>query len=558
MLLTQYRCLSVFLICTTVIVRGEDERPIEAAHLWKEFLVEVAGVELKWKSLILVHDDSIEQRWSLDRLIQDLSRHHVSTTLYKITLVALTKEVERLLDIQMLVTSLESLVERISPIQVVVAPSWALMDMLINKVTRSSLLLGPNTRWILLLENEDKLLHVCNYVNRDNNILLMTLPKVGEDSLNVFKIKYNPLSRNTTLQRLDKWYYRRRHKTNKTYFRNFQANPSLQGRVLKVALERHFPFFLPAEETELQQPIGVDIEILNVLQKLFNITYEIHRPPDGKWGSLINGTWNGMIGMIHRQEVDLAMGGMTISLARRQVVDFSPAYCFDRTTFVTRAPSENSKAWVIVFPFQWTVWLAITLAVFTVAFNLLMSENCFHLYTFAQGIREDEEKKSNDKFVYLKAVVLLLKGIVAQDSYVPNTHPGRFLMATWWIFVVTIITAYSGTLTSFMANPGTQESLDTIDKLVDKIKAGTFSCGVIKDSSDHNLFKNPQSEAFAVILNNMESRPENFVTSDKEGLAKCFKENYAYLGGHLTVDADIQHIQSFSSQETISKFLVTE
>ncbi|XP_076348332.1 putative glutamate receptor [Tachypleus tridentatus] len=273
--------------------------------------------------------------------------------------------------------------------------------------------------------------------------------------------------------------------------------------------------------------------------------YEIHRPPDGKWGSLINGTWNGMIGMIHRQEVDLAMGGMTISLARRQVVDFSPAYCFDRTTFVTRAPSENSKAWVIVFPFQWTVWLAITLAVFTEAFNLLMSENCFHLYTSAQGIREDEEKKSNDKFVYLKAVVLLLKGIVAQDSYVPNTHPGRFLMATWWIFVVTIITAYSGTLTSFMANPGTQESLDTIDKLVDKIKAGTFSCGVIKDSSDHNLFKNPQSEAFAVILNNMESRPENFVTSDKEGLAKCFKENYAYLGGHLTVDADIQHIQKF-------------
>ncbi|XP_022251740.1 glutamate receptor 2-like [Limulus polyphemus] len=118
-------------------------------------------------------------------------------------------------------------------------------------------------------------------------------------------------------------------------------------------------------------------------------------------------------------------------------------------------------------------------------------------------------------------------------------------MGTWWVFVVTIIAAYSGTLTSFMTNPGTQEPVDTIIELVDAIQAGEYSCGTIKDSSDHDLFKNPHSEAFSVILKSMESDPDNFVKRDKEGLAKCLKKKYAYIAGQLTVEADIEHVRKF-------------
>jgi hypothetical protein len=32
-------------------------------------------------------------------------------------------------------------------------------------------------------------------------------------------------------------------------------------------------------------------------------------PPDQKWGALdVNGTWNGMVGMVHRKEVEFALG----------------------------------------------------------------------------------------------------------------------------------------------------------------------------------------------------------------------------------------------------------
>ncbi|XP_022251746.1 glutamate receptor ionotropic, delta-1-like [Limulus polyphemus] len=238
------------------------------------------------------------------------------------------------------------------------------MSLLLEKIRKNSLLLGPNIHWFLFLEEEDSLPLVCTYTDRDNNILIAVRPASAEEYMNVYKVQYNPHFRNSTIHQLGTWYAQNKSSIDKENLRSFSAKTDLQGRTLKVALERHFPFFIPANETGERNPSGVDIEVLNALQEVFKFRYEIHRPSDGKWGSPVsNRSWNGMIGMVHRQEVDIAMGGMTISQTRKEAVDFSFAYCFDRTTFVTRAPSEASRAWVIVLPFQWGVWLAIGLAV---------------------------------------------------------------------------------------------------------------------------------------------------------------------------------------------------
>ncbi len=46
------------------------------------------------------------------------------------------------------------------------------------------------------------------------------------------------------------------------------------------------------------------------------------RPPDGKWGAkTANGSWNGMVGMLHRREVDMALGPFSITKARYEAVN---------------------------------------------------------------------------------------------------------------------------------------------------------------------------------------------------------------------------------------------
>ncbi len=60
------------------------------------------------------------------------------------------------------------------------------------------------------------------------------------------------------------------------------------------------------------------------------------RPPDGKWGSQeANGSWNGMVGMLHRGEVDMALGPLGITRARCMCWRSNPVR--DLTYFLTAA-----------------------------------------------------------------------------------------------------------------------------------------------------------------------------------------------------------------------------
>ena len=44
------------------------------------------------------------------------------------------------------------------------------------------------------------------------------------------------------------------------------------------------------------------------------------RPPDGKWGAREeNGSWNGMVGMVKRKEVDFALGPIGVIYDRKKV-----------------------------------------------------------------------------------------------------------------------------------------------------------------------------------------------------------------------------------------------
>ncbi|KAK3888180.1 hypothetical protein Pcinc_007751 [Petrolisthes cinctipes] len=64
-------------------------------------------------------------------------------------------------------------------------------------------------------------------------------------------------------------------------------------------------------------------DLLLMMVDRMKVRFQILRPPDGLWGvELQNGTWNGMLGMLQRQEVDMALGPFAISYPRTKVADF--------------------------------------------------------------------------------------------------------------------------------------------------------------------------------------------------------------------------------------------
>ena len=84
----------------------------------------------------------------------------------------------------------------------------------------------------------------------------------------------------------------------------------LDGRNLIVAAEHWPPYFIISGDNEHQLFSGFMTMVLDYLEKSLNFTSTIVRPPDGSWGAYDSrsGKWGGMVGMVHRNEVDFALG----------------------------------------------------------------------------------------------------------------------------------------------------------------------------------------------------------------------------------------------------------
>ncbi|MEB5971742.1 glutamine ABC transporter substrate-binding protein GlnH [Pantoea dispersa] len=88
--------------------------------------------------------------------------------------------------------------------------------------------------------------------------------------------------------------------------------------------------FVPFEFKQGDKYVGFDIDLWDAIAKKMNVSYELH-PMD--FGGLIPG--------LQSRNLDVAMAGITITDARKQVVDFSNGY-YDADLLMAVKSSDNS------------------------------------------------------------------------------------------------------------------------------------------------------------------------------------------------------------------------
>ena len=115
---------------------------------------------------------------------------------------------------------------------------------------------------------------------------------------------------------------------------------------------------------------GIFADVWHALVDQMNFTFTIRRAY--QWGSLENGKWNGMVGMLHEGKADIAATDLTITMARSKVVDFLPTL-LETTEELYMKNLGDSFSLVSYFgPFTKTSWVCITLWTIIVSIFLVI------------------------------------------------------------------------------------------------------------------------------------------------------------------------------------------
>ncbi|XP_067122887.1 probable glutamate receptor [Centruroides vittatus] len=161
-------------------------------------------------------------------------------------------------------------------------------------------------------------------------------------------------------------------------------------------------------------------------------------------------------------------------------------------------------------------------------------------------------RRTGRKLTLYDSFFWIYRAVINQGCYRAIFTRTGIVVSRRWLYVPVVSAYCTAKLMSYPTNPGVEQPVDTVPKLIELLKAGTYTCGTIRSSSDYALFKNNSNP---VILETMNSDSSNFVEHDVEGLKKCLEKNYAYIAGELTVKADIRYESKFVfSKDTFRVF----
>ncbi|XP_068206597.1 probable glutamate receptor [Palaemon carinicauda] len=260
---------------------------------------------------------------------------------------------------------------------------------------------------------------------------------------------------------------------------------ALEGHHLTVAIGYWMPWCEISRHANGSLIVsGVAIEVFELIASKLNFTYTFVHEPSDEWGrKLTNDTWTGMIGMLDRKEVDMAVGPFSVTYERSSAVDFSLDLHVDQYGIFLPRPLMEEDLMAFLKPFPWQMWLALIIVmIISMIAGMLMD---YLLVKF-----------SGSKVVTFRPVWIIRALVNEPAETAPTSDTGRIFTATWLIVALIIDTAYSGVLTSLLTIPIVTVPVDSLDDLVAQDK---IPWAVERGSAMQQLFMSAKGDIYKKI-----------------------------------------------------------
>ncbi|XP_042145588.1 glutamate receptor 1-like [Ixodes scapularis] len=307
-----------------------------------------------------------------------------------------------------------------------------------------------------------------------------------------------------------------------------------QGQVVDAYLKNEDPYLMVKNkkyETDgtNQTYEGFCKDLIDAISRLTGIKYQLHLVKDDHYGSVSIDGWNGMIGEIVSNDADIALAGLTITSARKNVVDFTHPFLTSGIAALIKKPSKLQKGVGVntfLAPFELHLWIglgaslgAVLLFLFIFGAAVMKNDHCCY--------QAGDEDVSKDAVLKTVCESLEMVAPLPTGSFMARSISGRIVSSFWWMFVVLVFSTYTTTLTPLLTlRDAEYSSISTLEELSmqNKVKFGTLRTGGVQE-----YFEESQYRTNKLIWEAMKTERHVLVGTRQEGVGRVRSSDGKYV-----------------------------
>ncbi|XP_045121849.1 probable glutamate receptor isoform X2 [Portunus trituberculatus] len=303
-----------------------------------------------------------------------------------------------------------------------------------------------------------------------------------------------------------------------------RARDVLSGTVMTVSMKHRPPYVTLVKKGRIiAKATGILLNVLDSFAATYNFSYVLKLPDDDQWGSLQeNGWWTGMVGEVHRREVEMALGPTSITEAREKAIDFTMPFDYEPWDILIPESIVTVDLTAYLFPFAGLVWSLVMVSTLVVGILAWVLSRIWG----DRGILYPA-KKSCKTYSFSLYVFDTFGCLVQQANKQPQTGPIRMLVAWWWVFCVVLVASYSSKLISSLTVRFTEPPVKSLKDLVESRK---LLWTYLANSAMEEVFKfSAPDTLFGKVGQLHKDNPGLLVYSFEEGVTAVRSKKFAYF-----------------------------
>ncbi|XP_037959244.1 glutamate receptor ionotropic, kainate 1 [Teleopsis dalmanni] len=278
---------------------------------------------------------------------------------------------------------------------------------------------------------------------------------------------------------------------------------------------------------------GYVVDLLYKLADECKFEFVLEPVSDNNYGSPDPETneWNGIIKQIIDNKAQIGVCDLTITQARRSVVDFTnPFMQLGVSILYYKDEPPAANLFGFLKPFALEVWAYLLMALIITALVMIIQARISQLDWEKQVQTDPNIIVLENKWHLINNLWLVIGSIMtAGCDILPRGGATRLLTAFWWIFALLLSQTYIAKLASFITSSKMEGSIRDLHDLVGQNK---IQFGTIKGGSTSMFFSESNESDYRVAWNKMIAmKPDAFTSSNKEGVDRVRRSRgrYAFL-----------------------------